>query len=414
MITINPDYLKLEANYLFAEIERKVREFKDSQPDARVISLGIGDVSRPLVPAVINALHEAVDEMGQPDNFRGYGPYGGYPFLRELVMQYDYKNHGIDIKPDEIFISDGAKSDVANFQELFSEKAIVAVTDPVYPVYVDSNVLAGRAGERVDGRWSRIVYLPCTAENDFVPPFPEKTPDMIYICSPNNPTGTALSYQALQGWVDYARKNGCIILFDSAYEAFIRDDGIPHSIYEIDGAKEVAVEFRSFSKTAGFTGLRCAYVVVPKECKVSDGKGGKVSLDGFWLRRQSTKYNGCPYIVQRGAAATYSEDGRRELTGVIRGYQENADLLLNALKDLGLTVYGGRNAPYLWVKTPYGMDSWGFFNRLLREAALVCTPGVGFGKSGEGYVRMTAFGSPEGTHEAIKRMRDLKASGTFG
>lgn len=413
MISINANYLKLEANYLFAEIERKVADFKDSKPDARIISLGIGDVSRPLVPAVINALHKAVDEMGHPEHFRGYGPYGGYAFLRDLIMEYDYKAHGIDIHPDEIFVSDGAKSDVGNFQELFSQKSIVAVTDPVYPVYVDSNVLAGRAGEKADGRWSNIVYLPCTAENDFIPAFPDKTPDMIYLCCPNNPTGTTLSRKALQGWVDYAGKNGCIILFDSAYEAFIRDDDVPHSIYELEGAKEVAVEFRSFSKTAGFTGLRCAYVVVPHECKVSDGKGGKVELAGFWLRRQSTKYNGCPYIVQRAAAATYSEEGQREIKDVIRGYQDNADLLSKALQELGLTVYGGRNAPYLWVKVPNGMDSWGFFHKLLHEAALVCTPGVGFGKSGEGYVRMTSFGSPDDTRDAIKRMRQLAVAGTF-
>lgn len=413
MVKINPDYLKLETNYLFADIDRKVAEYKDANPDARIISLGIGDVTRPLVPAVIDALHQAVDEMGDGQKFRGYGPYGGYSFLRDLIMEYDYRAHGMDIKPDEIFVSDGAKSDVGNFQELFARDSIVAVTDPVYPVYVDSNVLAGRAGEKVDGRWSRIVYLPCDAENNFVPAFPDKKPDMIYLCYPNNPTGTVLKRTALQGWVDYARDNGCVILYDSAYEAYIRDDDVPHSIFELEGAREVAVEFRSFSKTAGFTGLRCAYVVVPKTVKVDDGNGGKVELNPYWYRRQCTKYNGCPYIVQRAAAATYSENGRHQVRDVIRGYQENADLLARALRELGLTVYGGRNAPYLWVKTPKNMGSWDFFDMLLRKASLVCTPGVGFGKSGEGFARLTAFGSAEDTREAIKRMRQLAVESTF-
>lgn len=413
MITINPNYLKLEANYLFADIERKVAEYKDSNPDARVISLGIGDVTRPLAPAVINALHKAVDEMGEGEHFHGYGPYGGYSFLRDLIMEYDYKRLGCDIKPDEIFVSDGAKSDVGNFQELFSQDAVVAVTDPVYPVYVDSNVLAGRGGEKTDGRWSRIVYMPCVKENDFIPDFPKTRPDMIYLCCPNNPTGTVIPKKALQGWVDYARENGCVILYDSAYEAFIRDSDAVHSIYEIEGAREVAVEFRSFSKTAGFTGLRCAYTVVPKELKVSDGKGGKIELNPCWYRRQCTKYNGCPYIVQRGAAAVYSENGRREIRDVIRGYQSNADLLSAALRELGLEVFGGVNAPYLWVKTPAKMGSWEFFDVLLHKASLVCTPGAGFGKSGEGYVRLTSFGSPEDTQEAIRRMRQLAVATTF-
>lgn len=413
MITVNQNFLKLEANYLFADIERKVAEYKDSNPDALVISLGIGDVTRPLVPAVINALHAAVDEMGEIAHFHGYGPYGGYAFLRDLIMEYDYKARGMDIKPDEIFVSDGAKSDVGNFQELFATDSIVAVTDPVYPVYVDSNVLAGRAGEKVDGRWNRIVYLPCGKDNDFVPDFPKKTPDMIYLCYPNNPTGTVLNRAALQSWVDYARREGCVILYDSAYEAYIRDENVPHSIYELDGAREVAVEFRSFSKTAGFTGLRCAYVVVPKELKISDGKGGKVDLNHCWYRRQCTKYNGCPYIVQKGAAATYSENGRREVKEVIRGYQSNADLLAKALREIGLEVFGGVNAPYLWVKTPEGMKSWDFFDIMLHRASLVCTPGVGFGQSGEGYVRLTSFGSPEDTEEAISRIRELAKNSGF-
>lgn len=413
MITINNNFLELEASYLFAEVERKVAAWKDSHPDMKIISLGIGDVTRPLVPAVINALHKAVDEMGDPFHFQGYGPYGGYAFLRDLIMEYDFRARGIHVDPDEIFVSDGAKSDVANFQELFAQDSIVAVTDPVYPVYVDSNVLAGRAGKKVDGAWSRIVYLPCNAENGFVPAFPETRPDMIYLCYPNNPTGTVLSRKQLQGWVDYAHKEGSIILYDSAYEAYIRDEDVPHSIFELDGAREVAVEFRSFSKTAGFTGLRCAYVVVPKDLKISDGRGGKIALNPCWYRRQCTKYNGCPYIVQRAAAATFSEEGARQVRDVIAGYQDNADLLATALKKLGLEVFGGRNAPYLWVKTPAGMKSWDFFDKMLHEASLVCTPGVGFGKSGEGFVRLTSFGSPENTREAIRRIQDMAVKSTF-
>lgn len=409
MITINPNYLALEANYLFADIERKVNKFKSANPDKKVISLGIGDVTRPLVPAVIEALHKAVDEMGDAAHFRGYGPYGGYNFLREVICQYDYTERGVHMEPDEIFVSDGAKTDVSNFQELFAQDSIVAVTDPVYPVYVDSNVLAGRAGHKEDGRWSRIVYLPCTAENGFAPALPEKRPDMIYLCYPNNPTGTVLTKAQLKPWVEYAGENGCVILYDSAYEAFIRQDDVPHSIYEIEGAKEVAVEFRSFSKTAGFTGLRCAYVVIPKALKVSDGKGGKTELNPYWFRRQCTKYNGCPYIVQKGAAATYSDQGRREVREVISGYQENADKLAAAIRSMGLEVYGGTNAPYLWVKT--GMASWKFFDIMLYRASLVCTPGVGFGHSGEGYARLTAFGSAGDTQEAIKRMEQLAKSG---
>lgn len=413
MITINNNFLELEASYLFAEVERKVAAFKDANPDARIISLGIGDVTRPLVPAVINALHKAVDEMGDPAHFQGYGPYGGYAFLRDLIMEYDYRARGIHVDPDEIFVSDGAKSDVANFQELFAQDSIVAVTDPVYPVYVDSNVLAGRAGKKVDGAWSRIVYLPCNAANGFVPAFPETRTDMIYLCYPNNPTGTVLSRKDLQGWVDYARQEGCVILYDSAYEAYIRDQDVPRSIFELDGAREVAVEFRSFSKTAGFTGLRCAYVVVPKELRISDGRGGKIALNPCWYRRQCTKYNGCPYIVQRAAAATFSDEGARQVRDVIAGYQSNADLLATALRKLGLEVFGARNAPYLWVKTPDGMKSWDFFDKLLHEASLVCTPGVGFGKSGEGFVRLTAFGSPENTREAIRRIQDMAVKSTF-
>lgn len=407
MTRINPNFMKLEANYLFADIERKVAEFKAAHPEMHVISLGIGDVTRPIAPAIVTALRQAVDEMGHPASFRGYGPYGGYSFLRELIMEYDYKARGVDIHPDEIFVSDGAKSDVGNFQELFAENSVVAVQDPVYPVYVDSNVLAGRGGEKIDGQWSGIIYLPCVVDNGFSPAFPEKRPDLIYLCSPNNPTGAALSRESLTGWVNYARENDCVILYDSAYEAFIRDPEIPRSIFEIEGAKEAAVEFRSFSKTAGFTGLRCAYTVIPKALKVDNGKGGKVELNPCWYRRQSTKYNGCPYIVQQAAAAAFSEAGRREIQGVIAGYQANADLMTKSLTEAGLEVYGGVNAPYLWVKTPAGLGSWEFFDLLLKEAALVCTPGAGFGKSGEGYARLTAFGAPEDTAEAVERIREV-------
>ncbi len=408
MTTINPNLLKLQSNYLFADIARKVAAYKESHKDKRVISLGIGDVTRPLVPAVINALHSAVDEMGRAETFHGYGPEQGYAFLRDAIVANDYAPYGVRIDADEIFISDGAKCDVGNFQELFSADSIVAVTDPVYPVYVDSNAMAGRAGEPGPDGWSRLVYLPCTRENDFVPDFPKTRPDMIYLCYPNNPTGTVLSRAALQGWVDYARREGCVILYDSAYEAFITEPDVPHSIYEIDGAREVAVEFRSYSKTAGFTGLRCAYVVVPKELRVSDGKGGKVDLHHFWNRRQCTKYNGCPYIVQRAAAAIYSDEGKQQVRAVIDAYLDNARLISDAVRGMGLDVFGGINAPYIWVSVPDGMTSWGFFDRLLNDAALVCTPGAGFGRSGEGYVRLTAFGSPEDTLEAIERLRSVR------
>ena len=408
MTTINANLLKLQSNYLFADIARKVAAYKESHPDKRVISLGIGDVTRPLVPAVINALHGAVDEMGRAETFHGYGPEQGYAFLRDAIVANDYAPYGVRIDADEIFISDGAKCDVGNFQELFSADSIVAVTDPVYPVYVDSNAMAGRAGEPGPDGWSRLVYLPCTRENDFVPDFPKTRPDMIYLCYPNNPTGTVLSRAALQGWVDYARREGCVILYDSAYEAFITEPDVPHSIYEIDGAREVAVEFRSYSKTAGFTGLRCAYVVVPKELRVSDGKGGKVDLHHFWNRRQCTKYNGCPYIVQRAAAAIYSDEGKKQVRAVIEAYLDNARLISDAVRGMGLDVFGGINAPYIWVSVPDGMTSWGFFDRLLNDAALVCTPGAGFGRSGEGYVRLTAFGSPEDTLEAIERLRSVR------
>ena len=407
MPVVNPSYNLLQNNYLFADIARKVAAFREAHPERRVISLGIGDVSRPLSPAVITALHKAVEEMGTAAGFHGYGPEQGYPFLREAIAAQDYAVRGVHLDADEIFISDGAKCDVGNFQELFARESVVAVMDPVYPVYVDSNVMAGRAGEMTATGWSGLIYLPCTRENGFVPDIPAVRPDIIYLCYPNNPTGTVLGREALAEWVDYARREGCLILYDSAYEAFIREENVPHSIYEIEGAREVAVEFRSYSKTAGFTGLRCAYTVVPRDVRIRDGRGGSLSLNALWNRRQCTKYNGCPYIVQRAAEATHSEQGRREARETIDAYLANGARIAEAVRGMGLEVYGGTNAPYLWVRVPGGMTSWGFFDHLLQKTALVCTPGAGFGLSGEGYVRLTAFGSPDDTTEAIERLRSL-------
>lgn len=407
MISVNQDFLKLQKNYLFTDIAHKVAVYKQAHPEAKVISLGIGDVTRPLVPAVVEALQKAVAEMGTQAGFHGYGPEHGYGFLRDAVVG-EYAKLGVHLDADEVFIGDGAKSDLGNFQELFSPDAVVAVTDPVYPVYVDSNAMAGRAGNPVDGgRFSRLVYLPCVRENDFVPDFPVAAPDVIYLCYPNNPTGTVLKRKALADWVAYARKNGCLILYDAAYEAYITEADVPHSIYEIEGAEEVAVEFRSYSKTAGFTGLRCSCTVVPSRLTLGDGRGGRTALNALWNRRQCTKYNGCPYIVQRAAQAVHSERGRREVLDVVKGYLANAASLLGALRALGLEVYGGVNAPYIWVRTPEGLDSWGFFGQLLEKAQLVCTPGAGFGLSGEGYVRLTAFGTPEDTAKAIARLQTL-------
>lgn len=407
MPDINQNYTLLQKSYLFTDIAHKVAAYKKANPDRKVISLGIGDVTKPLVPAVIEALHAAVEEMGTAEHFHGYGPEQGYSFLREAVVR-EYMARGVSIAPDEVFIGDGAKSDIGNFQELLSADAVVAVTDPVYPVYVDSNVMAGRSGAPLaGGGFERLVYLPCVRENNFVPDFPEKAPDIVYICSPNNPTGTVLDRDALTAWVRYARKNDCLILFDAAYEAFITDKDIPHSIYEIEGAQDVAVEFRSYSKLAGFTGLRCSATTVPHSLKVRDGKGGRIELNGLWNRRQCTKYNGCPYIVQRAAQAVHSKVGKSQVMKQVAGYLENAKALREGMAALGLEVYGGINAPYIWVRTPNGVDSWGFFDHLLTHAQLVCTPGAGFGKSGEGYVRLTAFGTPEDTAEAIERLKSL-------
>ena len=408
MTTINNNYLKLQGSYLFSTVAKRVAAFKESNPGKKVISLGIGDVSKPLVPAVIAAMHKAVDEMGEAGTFRGYGPEQGYSFLREAILKGDYLSRGINLSADEIFVSDGAKSDVANFQELFSPESKVALQNPVYPVYLDTNVMAGRTGAFENGRYGGIVYLPCVEENNFAPELPKEHADIVYLCSPNNPTGSALTRAELKKWVDWALEHNSVILFDSAYEAFISDEDVPHSIYEIPGAEKVAVEFRSFSKTAGFTGTRCAYTVVPKALEISDGNGGKASLNALWLRRQTTKFNGVPYIVQRGAEAVYSPEGFKQTREVIAGYKENALVILDALKRAGITAYGGQNAPYVWLKTPAGLDSWSFFDKLLTEACVVGTPGVGFGSCGEGYFRLTAFNTPELTREAAARVAALK------
>lgn len=405
MARINENYLKLPGSYLFAEIARRVAKFKNENPEADIIRLGIGDVTRPLAPAVIESLHKAVDEMGQAATFRGYGPEQGYEFLIEKIIEGDYAPRGVKLDVEEVFVSDGSKSDVGNIQEIFGIDNIVAITDPVYPVYLDSNVMAGRTGEYKNGRFEKIVYLPCNAENNFVPALPKEKVDMIYLCVPNNPTGTTLSKAELKKWVDYARENDAIILFDSAYEAYIQEPDIPHSIYEIEGAKEVAIEFRSFSKTAGFTGTRCAYTVVPKTVMASTAAGEKYPLNKLWNRRQTTKFNGVPYIVQRGAEAVYSPEGQKQIREIIQYYMTNAKIIREGLESVGLQVFGGVNAPYIWLKTPHNLDSWAFFDKLLTEAHIVGTPGSGFGPSGEGYFRLTAFGSRENTERAIERIK---------
>ncbi len=409
MVRSNENYAKIPGNYLFAEIARKVAAHKEANPDKKVISLGIGDVTHPLIPTVIAAMHKAVDEMGQSESFRGYGPEQGYAFLREAIVRHDYAPRNLSITAEDIFISDGSKCDVGNFQELFAADAKVAVTDPVYPVYVDSNAMAGRAGNWTGSKWDNLIYLPCTKDNAFVPDFPKETPDIIYLCYPNNPTGTVLCKDALGAWVEYARKVGAVILFDSAYEAYVTEENIPHSIYEVPGAEEVAVEFRSFSKTAGFTGTRCAYVVVPKALRIAGPDGNPVFLQAMWNRRQATKFNGCSYIVQRGAEAIYTLEGQELVSKVVNSYMANAAKIRKGVQDLGLETFGGVNAPYIWVRTPEGLGSWDFFERLLSQTSLVCTPGAGFGPSGEGYVRLTAFGTATQTEEALKRLAALDA-----
>jgi LL-diaminopimelate aminotransferase len=403
---INDHYLKLTASYLFSEIARRVRAFGEAHPDAAIVRLGIGDVTRPLPPAITRAMHEAVDEMGRAETFRGYGPETGYPFLVELIAAHDYARLGVTVAPDEIFVSDGAKTDTANIQEIFAADATVALTDPVYPVYVDSNVMAGRTGALdAGGRYPGLTYLPCTPENEFQPAPPDRPVDLVYLCSPNNPTGAVMTRDTLRTWIDYAHRHGAVLLYDAAYEAYIRDPALPRSIYEVEGAREVAVEFRSFSKTAGFTGTRCAFTVVPKAIQGRSAGGERVSLNSLWFRRQSTKFNGVPYVTQRGAAAVYSPDGQKQVREAVDFYLENARIIRDGLLAAGLTVYGGQQAPYIWVKTPRGLDSWGFFDKLLAEAHVVGTPGAGFGPSGEGYLRLTGFGQREQTEEAVRRIR---------
>ncbi len=406
MAKVNANYLKLPGSYLFAETKRRATKFKEKNPSADIISLGIGDVTQPLPSAVIKALHAATDEMARTETFRGYGPEQGYSFLLEAIVKNDYAARGIKIGTDEIFVSDGAKSDVGNIQEIFDKKCTVAITDPVYPVYLDTNVMAGRTGKhKKSGLFDGIIYLPCTSDNNFCPKLPDGRADMIYLCSPNNPTGMALTKKQLKKWVDYARENESVILYDSAYEAYITEPDIPHSIYEIPGAQEVAIEFRSFSKTAGFTGTRCAYTVVPKKLQGRAGKD-KVRLNDLWNRRHSTKFNGVPYIIQRGAEAVYSKEGQLEVRKTIGYYMENARVIRNGLATLGLEVYGGINAPYIWLKTPGGMDSWNFFDQLLKQTHVVGTPGGGFGPSGREYFRLTAFGNADKTKEAVERITE--------
>ena len=406
MARVNDHYLELKSSYLFSDIAKRVQAFAQANPGARLIRLGIGDVTRPLPPAVVKALHDATDELAHAETFKGYGPETGYAFLTELIAAHDYGARGVKVAADEICVSDGAKTDSANIQEIFASDCVVALTDPVYPVYVDSNVMAGRAG-RADqsGRYDRLVYLPCTAENGFSPALPNRHVDLIYLCYPNNPTGAVLDRQGLQRWVDYARKEQAVILYDAAYEAYIRDPEVPHSIYEIDGAREVAIEFRSFSKTAGFTGTRCAFAVVPKELMGRSASGEPVGLHGLWFRRQSTKFNGVPYVIQKAAAAVYTPDGQKQVRDAVDFYMENAQIIRDALTGIGLTVYGARNAPYIWVKTPAGVGSWQLFDKLLNDAHVVSTPGAGFGPSGEGYLRLTAFGQRPDTLEAVERIK---------
>ena len=404
MALVNEHFLKLSNNYLFSDIAKKVNAFKVSHPKERVISLGIGDVTQPLCPAVIEAMHKAIDEMSKKETFRGYGPEHGYDFLREAILKNDYLSRGIHLDISEIFVNDGAKSDTGNIHEILRWDNSIGVTDPIYPVYIDSNAMIGRAGVFENGRWSSVTYFPCTAENNFTPQLPDHRVDMIYLCYPNNPTGTVLSKDELRKWVNFALRNESVIFYDSAYEAYIRDENIPHSIYEIKGARKCAIEFRSYSKTAGFTGVRCGYTVIPKELQAVTLDGKPVELNHLWERRQSTKFNGTSYISQRAAEATYTPEGREQTRKTIDYYMGNAEIMHQALNKLGFTVYGGKNAPYLWVKTPIGMDSWKFFEQLLYGAGIVCTPGVGFGPSGEGYIRFTAFGNREDVEEAMKRI----------
>lgn len=404
MAHVNENFLKLPGSYLFSDIAKKVKAYQESHPDKRLIRLGIGDVTRPLPQASIEAMHRAVDEMENKSTFHGYGPEQGYDFLIDTIIKNDFEPRGIELSSSEVFISDGAKSDTGNIGDILGLDNKVAVTDPVYPVYVDSNVMGGRAGQLNGKQWSDITYMPCTAENNFIPSIPSNRIDVIYLCYPNNPTGTTLTKAELKKWVDYALSHDALILFDAAYEAYIREDDIPHSIFEIEGAKRCAIEFRSFSKTAGFTGVRCGYTVIPKEVTATTATGERVALNALWNRRQCTKFNGTSYITQRGAEAIYSKEGKQQVRETIDYYMENARIMREGLTAAGIQVLGGKNAPYLWVKTPEGFTSWQFFDHLLNEANIVSTPGVGFGPSGEGYLRLTAFGQREDCIEAIQRI----------
>ncbi|MBR1398394.1 MAG: LL-diaminopimelate aminotransferase [Selenomonadaceae bacterium] len=406
MAYINDNYQKLPGSYLFSEIAKRIKTYQTQNPAAKIIRLGIGDVTQPLPKVCIDAMKHAVDEMGDVKTFRGYGPEQGYEFLREKIADYNYKQRGINVEADEIFISDGSKCDCGNIQEIFGLNNKIAIADPVYPVYLDTNVMAGRTGDlQADGHFEGVVYLPCTAENNFAPAIPNEHVDMIYLCSPNNPTGTTISKSDLKRWVDYAKANDAIILYDAAYAAYITEDDVPRSIYEVEGARDCAIEFRSFSKTAGFTGTRCGYVVIPRELTGKNKNGDDVPLKNLWLRRQTTKFNGTAYIVQRGAEAIYSEDGQNQVHGLVNYYMENAKIIRDGLKDIGLTAYGGVNAPYIWLQTPKDMPSWTFFDKLLNEANVVGTPGAGFGPCGEGYFRLTAFGDRSNTIEAMERIK---------
>ncbi len=411
MTFINENYLKLKAGYLFPEIGRRVREFAAAHPDKAIIRMGIGDVTQPLAPTILKAFHEGVDEMGKAESFKGYGPEQGYDFLREAIAKNDYQARGVDITADDIFVSDGSKCDTGNIQEIFGHQNRIAICDPVYPVYADTTVMSGKTGVcQSNGYFDGIIYMPCTEANGFTPELPTVRPDLIFLCFPNNPTGTVASREVLKKWVDYATRNRCIILYDAAYEAFITDPEIPHSIYEIEGAKKVAIEFRSFSKTAGFTGTRCAFTVIPGELMAHDNEGNAHPVKPLWMRRHTTKFNGVSYPVQRAAAAIYTPEGSKEVKAVIAYYLENAKIMRESLKDAGYTVFGGVNAPYVWVKTRNGMSSWAFFDKLLNEANVVGTPGSGFGPSGEGYFRFSAFAERSNVLKAMERIKNLKFS----
>lgn len=408
MALINEHYLKLQAGYLFPEIGRRVREFAEANPDKKIIRMGIGDVTQPLAPAVIKAFHEGVEELASAATFKGYGPEQGYDFLRDAIALNDYQNRGVDIPAGDIFVSDGSKCDTGNIQEIFGAANKIAICDPVYPVYADTTVMSGKTGAmQSNGYFEGIIYMPCNEANGFIPELPAERPDLIFLCFPNNPTGTVASKEELTKWVNYARANRCIILYDAAYEAYITDDSIPHSIFEIEGAKEVALEFRSFSKTAGFTGTRCAFTVIPKELMAYDSQGNAHQVKALWNRRHTTKFNGVSYPVQKAAAAIYTPEGKKQVKAVVDYYLENARIMRESLKESGFTVFGGVNAPYVWVKTPHGIKSWEFFDQLLTEANVVGTPGSGFGPSGEGYFRFSAFADRDNVLEAMERIRKL-------